>query len=862
MAKSRRTRRKKDRPTDVEPRRSIPEIPGWLPPVLFGVLTLWLFRAFVFSDQMLVGNDTLSLGYVARAFYAQALTEMGTFPLWAPRILGGTPFLDALSGGDSLYPPSLALLLVMEPHRALGWKLVLHIFLAGLFMFGWVRTLGVSRAAALVAGTGFMLAPMLVSLVHPGHDGKIFVTALAPLLFWAVERFFTRPGLAPFAGVGLTVALVISTTHFQMAYFLFGAVGLYAIFRAVQVARGTDQPAAARARTNREDDAPGDDAAGSSGSALRWKPATLRFGLFLAASVAGAAGASVQLLPAVEYVTEHSRRTQTTGEAAGERGVDWSSSWSIHPEEAMSLVIPEFAGNVAGGSDWASGTYWGRNFLKDNHEYAGLIVLLLATVAFAGGARVGVRRFFLGLGAVAFLFALGANTPVWRVFYEVVPGIRLFRAPSQAMFLFAFGAATLAAFGIDRIFRAVQEDDEASWDPVLKVLWIGGGVLAALAFLASTGVLTSVWTAVVYSDVDAGRLQRLEALRPFLVRGAFLAAVFGIAAATATWALRRRWLPPAGFLAVVLLLVVVDEARIDGTFIQTMDFYEWAQPDGNIRTLQEREAGSDEPYRLLSLARQGQDVKPSLYGIELAAGHHPNDLGRYRELIGMVGSGFPENLLQANIRRLLNVRYILWPDAEIGAAPQGPVVSRLEYPDGRAYQTLLAADGLDRARLVADVVVRSDEEAVPYMLSGSFDPTSQVVLAEEPPVELGGGPVTGDVTWVDRRPNRLELRVQSDRPALLTVADNWFPAWEATVDGEAAPVLRAYHTLRAVPVPAGESTVVMEYRSALLARTALWSTLVLLGLVATGAVGLMLRSGRAPRGGAGEGSSDAAGGVS
>jgi len=189
-------------------------------------------------------------------------------------------------------------------------------------------------------------------------------------------------------------------------------------------------------------------------------------------------------------------------------------------------------------------------------------------------------------------------------------------------------------------------------------------------------------------------------------------------------------------------------------------------------------------------------------------------------------------------------------------------VSRLEYPDGRAYQTLLAADGLDRARLVADVVVRSDEEAVPYMLSDSFDPTTQVVLAEEPPVELGGGPVTGEVTWVDRRPNRLELRVQSDRPALLTVADNWFPAWEATVDGEAAPVLRAYHTLRAVPVPAGESTVVMEYRSALLARTALWSTLVLLGLVATGAVGLMLRSGRAPRGGAGEGSSDAAGGVS
>ena len=35
--------------------------------------------------------------------------------------------------------------------------------------------------AALLGGTAYMLAPYFVSLVHPGHDGKIFVTALAPL---------------------------------------------------------------------------------------------------------------------------------------------------------------------------------------------------------------------------------------------------------------------------------------------------------------------------------------------------------------------------------------------------------------------------------------------------------------------------------------------------------------------------------------------------------------------------------------------------------------------------------------------------------------------------------------------------------
>ncbi|HSR42815.1 MAG TPA: hypothetical protein VLL48_11600, partial [Longimicrobiales bacterium] len=156
----------------------------WLPAVLLGVTTLALFREFVFSDGMLFVQDTISLGYMAREFYAEALRD-GVFPRWNPLILGGIPFVDGLAAGDSLYPTAL-LLVLMEPYRALGWKLVLHVFLAGLFMFGWVRALGRSRAAALLSGLAFGVAPFLVTLVHPGHDGKLFVTALTPLLFWSM----------------------------------------------------------------------------------------------------------------------------------------------------------------------------------------------------------------------------------------------------------------------------------------------------------------------------------------------------------------------------------------------------------------------------------------------------------------------------------------------------------------------------------------------------------------------------------------------------------------------------------------------------------------------------------------------------
>ncbi|MGE0160701.1 MAG: hypothetical protein AB7T31_14940 [Gemmatimonadales bacterium] len=839
----------KKKPVPTPPPGETPRIPLWMPFTLFGVLTIVLFREFVFSDRMLFGNDTLGLGYVARAFYAEAL-KGGTFPRWAPDILGGTPFLEALSGGDSLYPPSLLLLLLLEPYRALGWKLVIHVVAAGLFMFGWVRALGASRAAALLGGTAYMLAPYLVSLVYPGHDGKIFVTALTPLLFWAVERHFARPRLKAFAGVALVVALVIFTTHFQMAYFLFGAVGLFALLRAYEVGKGGEVT-------------DGEVAGGP-------RPAAARYATFLAAAVVGAGIAAVQLVPAVDYVTEYSRRIQTTREAAQETGVEWSSSWSLHPEEAMGLVIPQFAGNNSGGADWSQGTYWGRNATRDNHSGTGVVTLLLATVGLLGsGRRRAFRWFFAGLGGIALAFALGAHTPVWRIFYEVVPGVRLFRAPDQVMFLFAFSACTLAALGLDRLLgerRAENAKGPGASPASMRALAAWTIALGLLALFAASGGLTSFWTGAFYADIDPGRLERLGTLEPFIVRGAWATLFLAAGATAAVWAYRARQLPAAALVGLLVAIVVADELRISNGFIRTLDFHQWSAPDPNMQAVLRDAEPSDEPYRLLSFAQTGQDVRPALHGIELAGGHHPNDLSRYRELIGMVGSGLPENLLDDDIRRLLNVRYLLWPDAEaqmivaltedpdlLGRFAQSvgamPVLSRTALQGGTPYQTLLAdTAGLPRARLVGAATVKTDAEAVPYMLSDAFDPVREVVLPEAPPLALDGGEPAGTVTWRTRTPNELALSVSTDRPALLVVADNWFPAWHATVDGADAPVLRAYHTLRAVPVSAGEHEVVMRYRSSVVSVSFWVSVALLVALV--GAVGAQTwrarAEGRAP----------------
>ena len=682
-----------------------------------------------------------------------------------------------------------------------------------------------------------MLAPVFVGLVFAGHDGKMFVTALTPLLFHATQRHFAKPGLKTFTWLASVIALVILTPHFQMAYFLFAATGLFAIFRGVQILRGTEE----RAEAATDDGA----AKAHPGSAAR---AATRFGLFLAASVTGALIAGGQLLPAIDYVTADSRRTLTSEARDEEAALEWSSSWSLHPEEAFSLVIPEFAGASIGGTGgWADNTYWGRNPFKHNHEYAGLVLLALAAISFVGARRRGLRWFFAGLAGTAVLFALGAHTPVWRIAYELLPGISLFRAPSQAAYLFAFGAATLAALGVDRILACAR--DPESGRRVQRLTLVVTGALGMVALLAAGGALTSLWTSVLHPGIAEAKRQALAAALPHIGNGAWIAVFLMGSLSALVWALRRAYVTPGVLLGALVGLVVLDAYRIDRVFIQTLDFERWAAPDANLQAVLDREADRSDPYRMLSFRNAGQDLMPALYGIELAAGHHPNDLARYRHLIGMEGSGQPMNLYASrNLRRLLNVRYLLWPDLQMGSSPEGNILSRTQLPDGRAYETVFVEAGLPRARLVGSAVVKSDDEALAYMLSPAFDPETEVVLAEPPPGDLPGTPVAGTVDWLERGSDRLRLAVQSSTPALLAIADNWYPAWRARVNGRDAPILRAYHTLRAIPVPAGASEVELWYHSDTVMRSFWLGFVILAGLLAAN-VARIWRDRRATRSG-------------
>jgi hypothetical protein len=59
--------------------------------------------------------------------------------------------------------------------------------------------------------------------------------------------------------------------------------------------------------------------------------------------------------------------------------------------------------------------------------------------------------------------------------------------------------------------------------------------------------------------------------------------------------------------------------------------------------------------------------------------------------------------------------------------------------------------------------------------------------------------------------NRAEIVADTPGPAVLVLADTYYPGWQAIVDGRAAPVLAANCLVRAAPLPEGGHVVEMRF---------------------------------------------------
>ena len=722
----------------------------------------------------LLGDDQYVAGYSFRLFGAEMFRQYGDVPQWNPYLFGGLPFIAAMHG-DVFYPTAwLRWILPVDVAMNLGFAI--HLILAGFAMYLFLRALRVGWGAALVGGLAYELTGIVASLVKPGHDGKLFVSALAPLALLSLLRAIRGRNPAGYALFSLIVGLCILSPQYQMAYYLLVAAAVWATYLAFF---DPERP-----------------------PETRWP---IALGLALAAVGLGVALAAIQILPFLAYLPFSPR-----GEGGPSGGWEYAISYSMPPEELVTTVLPQFNGILE--------NYWGRSYFKLHTEYLGAVVVALAALGLGDRSRA---RLIRALGVIAVLFlliSLGGYTPFYRLWYEVMPMMKKVRAPGMAFYLVALPVAVFAAFGAERLLRGAVS---------LRGALIPVGVLGALGLLGVAGVLESVATLFVSEQQAA----RLAANGPDLRAGALR--LTGVAALSAVvfWAIQSGRLRHYAAAAALGAVAVLDLWSIDRRFF---DFKppaaELFADDALISRLRQEPA----PFRVLDAGVYPGAVLMASR-VQTVLGYHGVEVRFYDDLLG--GKNEWRNLGSPNLHDLLAVRFLLLPDSQAvpGFHPvAGPAPTR-HGATGILYQR----DTLpEYVRVVAAAAKLPEDQVVPTVIDPRF-PRNEVVLFTDttsvsPEPIRGTGPDTTAVRarlagW---RPGsmRIALEGSDTRPRYLLVSETWYKDWHARVDGTPAPVHRGNHALMAVVIPPGAREVALDFDSPEYARGKLISLLALLAI--------------------------------
>ncbi len=746
---------------------------------------------------MLFGSDTVEAGLFFRGFYAEFVKVYHRIPLWNPYIFGGLPFVDAMHG-DTFYPLAI-LQFIMPLHKALGYKLVLAVLMAGIFTYLYLREMKMSIWAAVFGATAYMLSGFMVSLVYAGHDGRMYVTGLLPLLLFTLEIGFRRRRLLWWWPFSAAFGLLILANHPQFSYFAMWCVGAYFVLKLIVIYRKS----------------------GRIGSTI------IPGSGFIAAMFFGLALGLIQIWPAQDYVRNYSPRS---GEG---RGYQYAASWSLHSEEAISQIVPGFAGlsNLQNHPSLTrEHTYWGKNYFKINSEYAGMVALYLG-LAGLFLYRDKYSYFFMGTAAFALLYALGDSGLIFRFFYHVVPFVEKFRAPSTIMFLFSFSIAFLAARTVDTLQKTKINPRAAK---VFRWLLILAGIylLMGLVFTRAGSGIMKIYTSIFHSNIEIGQWNSLQAnlsnISLGLIAGALL---LGALAVTFRASLRKKI--PFGVMASVMLLLVMVDSWImeDMKFIRLVDHKPYFAKPAGISFLQ----AQPKPFRSFVYDRTMRTMPNqnslAMFGLEQVMGYHGNQLRWYNKFTKFLGT--PTGLSIANSKFIVTRETIDYPGMELAHATKGGV---------RIYEN---RNVLPRGRIVYEYTVVSDpDSALSLIFQPDFDYFKKIVIDRRPLGEIRSleSAQNDSVEFLDSPPDRIRVRAYLSTPGFLALQDNWYPHWKAYEGEIEYPVYRSDFTFMAVELPAGEH--LLEFRvenpNYLYARTVSkisW-TLLIIGIAA----GLILKT--------------------
>lgn len=437
--------------------------------------------------------------------------------------------------------------------------------------------------------------------------------------------------------------------------------------------------------------------------------------------------------------------------------------------------------------------------------YVGIPALVLAALAL--WRRPADSIFWGVLALLALGYSFGANSSVFYAAYNILPGARFFRGQERAAVLVAAALSVLAGLGMAQL---------AAWhssQPAEDAARLRRGLLFLLGLI---GVITIL--------IFVAWLWDGERFGPYVSIAFFSTLVVALAVPLflALLAYPGRTL----LLALLTALVVFElfSVNIDNSNYDSIPAEQQLamQPPPLLQPVL---ADADGPFRVDGF-RGLHDNYGSLYGIMDMRGISPLFLS------GPAAIVYRDYVNNPPAWELFAVRYVFsdWQQLAVPAEVLAEAVDR--YGTVRLHRL---TDPRPFAHLVYNALVVDDAQAALSLLNDPSVSLRDTVILESDPGPLPGVLAGGTTRVEDFAPERFVVHIDTPAPAVLTLAHPYYSGWQAALDGQPVPLLRAYGALTAVTVPAGRSTLEMlynplSYRAGAVLSLVTWAGLIILAL--------------------------------
>ncbi|OFV97614.1 MAG: hypothetical protein A3H28_12900 [Acidobacteria bacterium RIFCSPLOWO2_02_FULL_61_28] len=367
------------------------------------LFTLFFYWKILFTNRLMFPWDAAEFFYPYFHFVHEELRHL-RLPFWDPYVMSGFPIIGDMEA--QIFYPINWLFVLLNPFAPLPYKLVegqliLHFFLAGLFMYYLAREFVSTATPALLSGILFMASGAMIA--HTQHLASINSMAWYPLIFLLARRGLFDHNYFFTASAGMLFGIQILAGHWQHSVYLGLFLFLYFLYEACfGPFRRTLWP--------------------------RWLVQ-----LVVIAGL-GAALAMVQIIPSYELGNLSVRSYLT----------DLDVTAGNEPRFLWTLFLPNYFGGLNGVFQWYPYD------LSFNYVFLTVPGCLLALLGLVETIR---RRNFFWLGAILLFIELsiGWNGHLASILART-PLLNLFRNAPTFFDLANFGLCLMAAVGAEALF--------------------------------------------------------------------------------------------------------------------------------------------------------------------------------------------------------------------------------------------------------------------------------------------------------------------------------------------------------------------------------------------------------------------------